>query len=215
MHFGENQLSRSLIGLSPLPTTHPPSFQPRWVRSSTRSYTCFNLAMGRSPRFGSRPCHYNALSDSLSLRLPPHGLTSRHSTNSQAHSSKGTPSPQHTAKALTACKRPVSGTISLPSRGTFHHSLTVLSTIGHQEVFRQPSGLGRFTQDSTSPVLLGHRTSTHTQQFSLRGSHPLRHAIPDVSATTTHTHGPPAEGPTAQPHNPAHATPAEYHTHTV
>ena len=84
---------------------------------------------------------------------PPHGLTSRHATNSQAHSSIGTPSP---LKALTACKRPVSGTISLPSRGTFHHSLTVLSTIGHQEVFRQPSGLGRFTQDSTSPVLLGH-----------------------------------------------------------
>ena len=85
---------------------------------------------------------------------PPHGLTSRHATNSQAHSSIGTPSPR---RALTACKRPVSGTISLPSRGTFHHSLTVLSTIGHQEVFRQPSGLGRFTQDSTSPVLLGHR----------------------------------------------------------
>ena len=84
---------------------------------------------------------------------PPHGLTSRHATNSQAHSSIGTPSP---LRALTACKRPVSGTISLPSRGTFHHSLTVLSTIGHQEVFRQPSGLGRFTQDSTSPVLLGH-----------------------------------------------------------
>ena len=30
----------------------------------------------------------------------------------------------------------VSGTLSLPSRGTFHHSLTVLSAIGHQEVFR-------------------------------------------------------------------------------
>ena len=88
----------------------------------------------------------------------PHGLTSRHATDSQAHSSKGTPPPPHKrVKALTACKRPVSGTISLPSRGTFHHSLTVLSTIGHQEVFRQPSGLGRFTQDSTSPVLLGHR----------------------------------------------------------
>ena len=88
----------------------------------------------------------------------PHGLTSRHATDSQAHSSKGTPPPPHNkcVKALTACKRPVSGTISLPSRGTFHHSLTVLSTIGHQEVFRQPSGLGRFTQDSTSPVLLGH-----------------------------------------------------------
>ena len=53
----------------------------------------------------------------------PHGLTSRHTTNSQAHSSKGTPSAR---KPLTDCKHTVSGTISLPSRGTFHHSLTVL-----------------------------------------------------------------------------------------
>src|SRR5689334_22169211 len=55
MHFGENQLSRSLIGLSPLPTTHPPGFQPWWVRASTTSYSRFTLAMGRSPRFGSTP----------------------------------------------------------------------------------------------------------------------------------------------------------------
>src|SRR5438105_2702276 len=54
MHFGENQLSRSLIGLSPLPTGHPPAFQRWWVRSSTRSYPRFNLPMGRSLRFGSR-----------------------------------------------------------------------------------------------------------------------------------------------------------------
>src|ERR1700712_4663290 len=33
--------------------------------------------------------------------------------------------PTH-SRALTDCKRTVSGTISLPSRGTFHHSLTVL-----------------------------------------------------------------------------------------
>src|SRR5215203_895364 len=57
----------------------------------------------------------------------PHGLTSPHATNSQAHSSKGTPSPQPSpAQALTDCRRTVSGTLSLPSRGTFHHSLTVL-----------------------------------------------------------------------------------------
>ena len=102
----------------------------------------------------------------------PHGLTSRHATDSQAHSSKGTPPPPHTKnmrKALTACKRPVSGTISLPSRGTFHHSLTVLSTIGHQEVFRQPSGLGRFTQDSTSPVLLGQHHPRHAPTSSAYG----------------------------------------------
>ena len=29
-------------------------------------------------------------------------------------------------EALTACRHTVSGTLSLPSRGTFHHSLTVL-----------------------------------------------------------------------------------------
>ena len=148
----------------------------------------------------------------------PHGLTSRHATDSQAHSSKGTPPPphnKHVRKALTACKRPVSGTISLPSRGTFHHSLTVLSTIGHQEVFRQPSGLGRFTQDSTSPVLLGQLSQTRTNQFRLRGYHPLRHAFPDDSATDQHMRPLSGRRETGQPHNPAHATPAEYHTHTV
>ena len=123
MHFGENQLSRSLIGLSPLPTTHPLSFQPKWVRSSTTSYRRFNLAMDRSLRFGSRSCHSNALFRLAFATDTPHGLTSRHNTNSQAHSSKGTLSPQ---KAPTACKHTVSGTISLPSRGTFHLSLTVL-----------------------------------------------------------------------------------------
>ena len=94
MHFGENQLSRSLIGLSPLPTAHPPGFQPWWVRSSTRSYPRFNLAMGRSLRFGSRSRHCNALFRLAFATASPHGLTSRRNTNSQAHSSKGTPSPE-------------------------------------------------------------------------------------------------------------------------
>jgi hypothetical protein len=55
---------------------------------------------------------------------PPHGLTSPHITNSQAHSSKGTPSPHK--EAPTDCRQTVSGTLSLPSRGAFHLSLTVL-----------------------------------------------------------------------------------------
>jgi hypothetical protein len=58
MHFGENQLSRSLIGLSPLTTGHPPGFQPRWVRASTPSYRRFTLPMARSLRFGSRTRDY-------------------------------------------------------------------------------------------------------------------------------------------------------------
>src|SRR5215218_5392490 len=36
------------------------------------------------------------------------------------------PTPKKGHKAPTDCRRTVSGTISLPSRGTFHHSLTVL-----------------------------------------------------------------------------------------
>ena len=211
MHFGENQLSRSLIGLSPLPTAHPPSFQPRWVRSSTRSYTCFNLAMGRSPRFGSRTRDKRQYFRLAFATHTPHGLSTPRITNSQAHSSKGTPSPH---KALTAYRHTVSGTISLPSRGTFHHSLTVLSTIGHQEVFRQPSGLGRFTQDSTSPVLLGHHPK-HTPTSSAYGGI-THYATPSQTIQLQiSTHPVSGRRPTGQPHNPAHATPAEYHTHTV
>src|SRR6516164_266926 len=93
MHFGENQLSRSLIGLSPLTTGHPPGFQPRWVRASTPSYRRFTLPMARSPRFGSRTRDWNALIGLAFATAPPPGLTSPHATDSQAHSSKGTPSP--------------------------------------------------------------------------------------------------------------------------
>ena len=123
MHFGENQLSRNLIGLSPLSTSHRPSFQPRCVRSSTKSYPCFNLLKDRSSRFGSRACNSNALFRLAFATDPPHGLTSLHTTNSQTHFSIGTPSP---LKAPTDCKLTVSETISLSSRTTFHLSLTVL-----------------------------------------------------------------------------------------
>ncbi len=92
MHFGENQLSRSLIGLSPLTTGHPPGFQPWWVRSSTKSYLRFNLPMARSLRFGSRACNSIALFGLAFATASPHGLTSLHTANSQAHSSKGTQS---------------------------------------------------------------------------------------------------------------------------
>src|ERR671913_1769486 len=117
MHFGENQLSRSLIGLSPLSTGHPLHFQLKWVRSSTPSYRRFNLPMDRSLRFGSRACDSIALFRLAFATATPHGLTSPHTANSQAHSSKGTPSPPHPpwlvgGRALTDCRHMVSGTIS-------------------------------------------------------------------------------------------------------
>jgi len=69
MHFGEYELFLSLIGLSPLPTAHPKTFQRQLVRSSIPLYRYFNLAMGRSPSFASTPTNYTPYSDLLSLRL--------------------------------------------------------------------------------------------------------------------------------------------------
>ena len=53
--------------------------------------------------------------------------------NSPDRSTKSTTS--HIYSALSACKHRVSRSISLPSRGSFHLSLTVLIAIGHQVVF--------------------------------------------------------------------------------
>ena len=135
MHFGENQLSRSLIGLSPLSTAHPPGFQPWWVRASTTSYRRFTLAMDRSLRFGSRARDSNALFGLAFATASPHGLTSPRTTNSQAHSSKGTPSP------LLGRLRRIVGTrfqvlFHSPPGVLFTFPSRYLSAIGHQGVFR-------------------------------------------------------------------------------
>ena len=140
MHFGENQLSRSLIGLSPLPTAHPPGFQPWWVRSSTRSYPRFTLPMGRSLRFGSRTCDWIALFGLAFAPAPPHGLTSPHTITRRLILQKArhhtTPSEKN-AGALTACRHTVSGTLSRPLTGAlFTFPSRYWSAIGHQEVFR-------------------------------------------------------------------------------
>ena len=61
MHFGEYELFPGLIGLSPLPTSHPNTFQRILVRSSIVCYHNFNLLMGRSPGFASTSTNYVAL----------------------------------------------------------------------------------------------------------------------------------------------------------
>ena len=182
MHFGENQLSRSLIGLSPLPTAHPPGFQPWWVRASTRSYPRFTLAMGRSLRFGSAPRDSNALFRLAFAPATPPGLTSPRSSNSQAHSSKGTPSHTHHKRrhALTDCRHMVSGTISLPSRGTFHHSLTVLSTIGHQEVFRLSGWSRQIHSTLHGNAATREHHHTHTCRLSSTGLSPTPARHPNL-----------------------------------
>ena len=61
MHFGEYELFPSLIGLSPLPTSHPKTFQRQRVRSSTMCYHSFNLLIGRSLGFASTTANLIAL----------------------------------------------------------------------------------------------------------------------------------------------------------
>ncbi len=69
--------------------------------------------------------------------------------------------------APTACRHTVSGTISLRSRGTFHHSLTVLSAIGHQGIFR----------------LSGWSRQIHTGFLGPRATWEMNKQAADVSAT--------------------------------
>ncbi len=137
MHFGENQLSRCLIGLSPLSTAHPPGFQPWSVRASTTSYRRFTLAMDRSHRFGSRACDSTALFGLAFATATPHGLTSPHTTNSQAHSSKGTPSP-HTLPGYFS---------------PFPHGTSPLSVT--KEYLGLAGGPARFMRNFRSSALLG------------------------------------------------------------
>ena len=61
MHFGEYELFPSLIGLSPLSTGHPKTFQRQRVRSSTVCYYSFNLPMDRSLGFASTTANKVAL----------------------------------------------------------------------------------------------------------------------------------------------------------
>ena len=61
MHFGEYELSPSLIGLSLLPSGHPKAFQRLPVRSSSGCYPTFNLPKGRSLGFASTDGDYTRL----------------------------------------------------------------------------------------------------------------------------------------------------------
>ena len=76
----------------------------------------------------------------------------------------------------SACKHKVSGSLSLPSRGSFHLSLTVLCAIGHQVVF----SLGGWSPRLPTGFLVscGTPDPAASLTFRLRDFHPLRCAFP-------------------------------------
>src|SRR3954467_12010014 len=80
-------------------------------------------------------------------------------------------------EALTDCRRTVSGTISLPSRGTFHHSLTVLVR------YRSPGSIQPYQVVlADSRQILGVRrysgTPKEDQEFSFTGLSPSTVGFP-------------------------------------
>ena len=120
---------------------------------------------------------------------------------------------RHNSKttAPTACKRMVSGTISLPLRGTFHLSLTVLVHYRSPLVFSlagwSPLVQSRFHVSGFTQVPV-----RESLEFRLRGSNPLWPDVPVRSATRAicNSLGRPAERP-HRPYNPHYATPAGFH----
>ena len=169
-----------MVGLSPLSAGHRRRFQPTCVRPSTGSYPRFSLPRDSSPGFASAARDWNRPFPTRfrSGSLP--SLTSPRASNSLAHSTKGTPS--HHKGAPTARGRTVSGTVTLPSRGAFHLSLTVLVR------YR--------SQGSTQAWMVVHPGSDRVSRarpysgtasrrpvwVRVRGCHPLRPALPCRSA---------------------------------
>ena len=170
-----------MFGLSPLSSGHPPRFQPRWVRPSTGSYPCFSLPKDSSPGFASAACDSPAILKARFRCGSFPNLTSPHTATRWLILQKAR---RHTAmRAPTACRRTVSGTVSLPSRGAFHLSLTVLVRYRSQESVQPwrvvPPASDRVSRArpySGAAIMRGARCR-------VRGSHPVPQAFPCLSAT--------------------------------
>jgi hypothetical protein len=158
--FGENQLSPSLIGLSPLPSSHPSGFQPTTVRTSTTCYGRFILLKGRSPRLRvyrrqrRRPIQTRFRSGS-----GPKGLNLLPTSNSSGHNAKGTRSEDAQPKLRASSHRLLAHgfrfcfTRHLAFFSPFPHGTSALSVT--EEYLALEGGPPSFPQDYTCPTVLG------------------------------------------------------------
>src|ERR1700740_2890647 len=153
MHFGENQLSRSLIGLSPLHTGHPPGFQPWWVRASTRSYPRFTLPMRRSPRFGSTARDSFALFRLAFATATRHRLTSPRTVTRRLILQKARGHPERLPRLVSTRFQVLFHDPSPGCFSPFPHGTSSLSVT--REYLGLAGGPARFTRDFSGPVLLG------------------------------------------------------------
>ena len=124
MHFGEYELFPSLIGLSPLPSGHPKTFQRQRVRSSTMCYHSFNLPKGRSHGFASTTTNYGALLRLAFATAPPlKGLTLLATVTRRLIMQKARRHPKGLRPLVSVWFQDLFHSLI---QGSFHLSLTVL-----------------------------------------------------------------------------------------
>ena len=138
----------------PPKTFTSPSSWP-WVDhpvSGLRSVTCARLRLGFPP---------DMLLNSLSMPRSATRRTVLQKVRGRTFS----------GSASAGRKHRVSGSLSLPSRGSFHRSLTVLSAIGHRVVF----SLGGWSPQLPTRFPVSHGTSDPARLLFLpvRGFHPF------------------------------------------
>ncbi len=147
--------------------------------------------MVRSPGFGSTQQHLFALFRLAFTAPPPNGLGYALLSNSLDRSTKSTRS--RNKSAPSPCTHTISGSISLPFRGSFNLSLTVLVHYRSQNIF----SLGTWSSRIQSEFLV-FRPTRHTSLFwinskhtptnirfttlSIPGFHRLWHSFPTISA---------------------------------
>ena len=149
----------------------------RFTIASTCSWLGHSVSGLRHDTYHPLQIRFRFGSVSLTLNLASH-------RNSPARSTKSTTS--HSYGALSACKLTVSGSVSLPSRGSFHLSLTVLFAIGHWVVFRLGGWSPRLqtgfhvSGPTLDPLCIYSFSSTGILPSALGRSSPLRLTKPYV-----------------------------------
>ena len=124
MHFGEYELFPSLIGLSPLSTGHPKTFQRQRVRSSTVCYYSFNLPMDRSLGFASTTANKFALFRlAFATVAPLNGLAKLAKVTRRLIMQKARRHPNGLRPLVSAWFQDLFHSLI---QGSFHLSLTVL-----------------------------------------------------------------------------------------
>ena len=172
-----------MIGLSPLPTAHPSRFQPTPVRTSTRCYPRFILAMGRSLGFGSAPLNWIALFRLAFASAPgQRPLTLPRRTTPRIIMQKAR---SHPASDRSRMLRLLL-LVGMQFQVLFHPASAVLFTfpsrywfaIGHRLVF----SLGRRSSQIQPGFLVSRpsqeRRHAPTPTFRLQGFHLLRLSFP-------------------------------------